>query len=107
MSQLEVGQLVCVVGLVQAHQHNGKVGTIEKVSDPSSGRCVVMLDDGTTLNIRPANLQVTDSWSAWWSMEEERVRLNPPPPLWDEDYDRQSLVWRLPGMLRMMAAMNR
>jgi hypothetical protein len=100
---LQVGQLVYVMGLVQAHQHNGKVGIIQKALDPSSGRCVVMLDDRKTIiNIKPANLQVADSWSAWRSIEEERVRLNPPPPLWDEVYDRQSLVWRHPGMIWMI-----
>ena len=71
MSQLQVGQLVFVVGLVQAHQHNGKVGTIEKVLDPSSGRCVVVLDDGLSLNIwsLPGMLGmmvVLDRWRWWW-----------------------------------------
>ncbi len=103
---MQVGQFVRVAGLVQAHQHNGKVGRIRKVLDPSSGRCVVMLADETSINIKPANLQVTDCWSAWQSMEEERVRLNPPPPLWDEVYDRQSLVWRHPGILWMLATMQ-
>ncbi len=58
---LQVGQLECVAGLIQARKHNGKVGTIQQAFDPSSGRCVVMLHDGSSvLNIKPENLEVTD-----------------------------------------------
>jgi hypothetical protein len=96
---LKVGQLVYVVGLVQAHQHNGKVGEVQTVFDQSSGRCVVMLEDGSTLKIKPENLEATDASSVWLRDEEEQVRLNPPPPLWDEVYDSQSLVWRHPGII--------
>ena len=123
---LSVGQRVRVVGLVQAQQHNGKPGSVSSAVDESSGRCGVTLDDGSSLNIKPINLvlepdppalstslstassrgsaahPVTDRMSAWSREEEERVRLNPPPPLWDEVHDNRSIVFSHPQFKDML-----
>ena len=122
---LSIGQRVRVAGLVQAQQHNGKVGSVSSGVDESSGRCGVSLDDGSSLNIKPTNLipepdtpalsaspstsssrgsaaPVTDRMSTWLREEEERVRLNPPPPLWDEVHDDRSIVFSHPQFKDML-----
>ena len=123
---LSVGQRVRVVGLVQAQQHNGKPGSVSSAVDESSGRCIVTLDDGSSLNIKPINLvlepdppalsaslstassrgsaahPVTDRMSVWSREEEERVRLNPPSPLWDEVHDNRSIVFSHPQFKDML-----
>jgi hypothetical protein len=49
-------QTVCVAGLVAAHQHNGKAGTVCSAVDQSTGRVDVTLDGGGSLKIKPFNL---------------------------------------------------
>lgn len=122
---LSVGQRVRVTGSVQAQQHNGKPGSVSGAVDESSGRCCVTLDDGSSLNFKPINLvlepdppaisaplstatsrgntePVTDRMSTWLREEEERVRLNPPPPLWDEVHDNRSIVFSHPQFKDML-----
>ncbi len=45
-----------VAGLVAAHQHNGKSGTVCSAVDQSTGRVEVTLDEGGSLKIKPFNL---------------------------------------------------
>jgi len=54
------GSRVQVAGLASAQQHNGKVGTVCGAADESTGRCSVLLDDGSQLTIKPCNLTATD-----------------------------------------------
>ena len=45
-----------VAGLVAAHQHNGKSGTVCSAVDQSTGRVDVTLDEGGSLKMKPFNL---------------------------------------------------
>jgi len=54
---MKPGQKVKIKGLVNAAQHNGKVGTITKSIAPN-GRVGVKLDSGKILAIKPENLEL-------------------------------------------------
>jgi len=55
-ASFQEGCRVSVAGLVSAPQHNGKTGIVHNSLDAHTGRLHVLLDDGQTLKVKPANL---------------------------------------------------
>jgi hypothetical protein len=55
-AEFHVGTKVCIRGLVNAAQHNGKLGRVSKGKAPE-GRLAVKLDDGTMLAVKTDNLE--------------------------------------------------
>ncbi|CAE8590859.1 unnamed protein product, partial [Polarella glacialis] len=51
------GQAVCLFGLQKAPQLNGKLGTVAGPVDAATGRCPVLLADGTVKSLRSENLR--------------------------------------------------
>jgi len=80
-AQFDLGCRVRVMGLVQAAQHNGKMGVVIAPLDLQTGRIGVKLEEGCEIRIKPCNMQLqqhpddddldaatTDSKQAWCSM---------------------------------------
>eukprot|EP01047_Picozoa_sp_COSAG01_P061493 COSAG01_NODE_7692_length_3096_cov_54.672339_2_plen_80_part_00 len=56
-SELELGSVVKIGGLVSAQEHNGKLGLVEGF-DAVTGRCIVRLSgEAVTMNLKTANVQ--------------------------------------------------
>jgi hypothetical protein len=57
---------VRVTGLAAAaaQHHNGKAATVCGDFDKSTGRFIVLLDDGSQLAVKPINLQIADASQA-------------------------------------------
>ena len=60
---MKPGQKVKIKGLVNAAQHNGKVGKVTKSTAPD-GRVGVKVDNGKILAIKPENLEVQQTSTA-------------------------------------------
>jgi hypothetical protein len=58
MDSFPAGAAVRIVGLVKAAHHNGKTAVVSARSATSADRVGVTLDDGSTLSVRAANLQL-------------------------------------------------
>ena len=59
-----LGSRVRVTDLASAQHHNGKAGTVCAAVDEGSGRCNVLLDDGSQLAIKPCKLASIDAPAA-------------------------------------------
>ena len=55
------GVRVKVIGLVNAKQHNGCMGTVKNFTDIESARFAVQMDSGPLIKVRADNLQLVDT----------------------------------------------
>lgn len=56
--EISEGVTVCLVGLQKAPHLNGQVGTVAGPVDGATGRCPVLLKDGTVKSLQPDKLRV-------------------------------------------------
>mmetsp|Transcript_37514 Transcript_37514/g.74451 ORF Transcript_37514/g.74451 Transcript_37514/m.74451 type:complete len:469 (-) Transcript_37514:22-1428(-) len=57
-TEISEGVTACLVGLQKAAHLNGQVGTVAGPVDGATGRCFVLLKDGTVKSLRQDNLRV-------------------------------------------------